>query len=246
MEGERHRAVGAAQLAGAAAAAEEIRESPPVEEEDGLPPLRVRGTHRLGQLARDGSLFEPHVDDLDVGGSATGKTLGERQPSHGARRHQVPCLHGGRRAPHHHPRLFGDTPAHRHLPRVVAWRRARLVGRFVLLVYHDEAEFAHRREDGAARAHDDRGLATQDAPPLQKLLRRRQPRVEHRAFFSEATCRRLHHLPGEGDLRHQVDDAPALGQRGLGGLEEDLGLARAGEAVEIVEAGLVACDALQG
>ena len=55
----------------------------------------------------------------------------------------------------------------------------------------------------------------------------------------------LDHLARERDLGHEVDDAPALGQGGLGGLEEDLGLARAGEAVEVLEPGPVARYALE-
>ena len=63
-------------------------------------------------------------------------------------------------------------------------------------------------------------------------------------LLSEAAPRRRDDLARERDLGHEVDDAPAFGQGRLGGLEEDLGLARSGEPVEVLKARLIARYAL--
>ncbi len=102
----------------------------------------------------------------------------------------------------------------------------------MLLVDDDQAEIVDRREHRRARAHADARLALAQAPPLGVALGGAQPRVQHRDGVAEALDEARDDLRGERDLRHQHDRAAALLERGRGGLQVDLGLARAGHAVQ--------------
>ena len=115
---------------------------------------------------------------------------------------------------------------------VVAGVALLLVGGVVLLVDHDQAEVADRREDGGARSDADARLAAAQAPPLVVALARREGRVQNREAIAEPGAEARHRLRGEADLGDEDDRAPAPGERGLDRGQVDLGLARAGDAVE--------------
>jgi hypothetical protein len=102
----------------------------------------------------------------------------------------------------------------------------------VLLVDHDQAELADRGEDGRARADADARLAAAQALPLVVALARRERRVEHGEAVAEPRPEARHRLRGEADLGHEHDRAAAAGQGRLDRGQVDLGLARAGDAVQ--------------
>ncbi len=111
-----------------------------------------------------------------------------------------------------------------------------LVGRVVLLVDHDQPEVAHRREDGRARADRDPRLAAPQPPPLVVALALAERRVQQRDGVAEARLEAPDGLRRERDLRHEHDHARAALERRRGRAQVDLGLARAGDAVEQVRA----------
>ena len=103
----------------------------------------------------------------------------------------------------------------------------------MLLVDDDEAEVLHRREDGAADADADAGLAASQPPPLRVALARRRAPLWSTATSSPKRARkRPDELRGERDLGHEHERALAGGARARDRPEVDLGLARAGDAVE--------------
>ena len=95
----------------------------------------------------------------------------------------------------------------------------------------NQAQVADRREQ-RTRAHDDSGLAGEDALALVSASRVGQPRVQQRHPVSEARAEAADRLRGQGDLGHQYDRRAAALERGRAGLEVDLGLAASGLAVE--------------
>ena len=107
-----------------------------------------------------------------------------------------------------------------------------LVGGVVLLVDDDQAEVADRGEDGRARADADARLAAAQPPPLVVALAGREGRVEDREAVAEAGAEAGDGLRGEADLGDEDDRAAAALQRRLDRGQVDLGLARAGDAVE--------------
>ena len=102
----------------------------------------------------------------------------------------------------------------------------------MLLVEHDQAEIGDRREHGRARPDADARLALAQAPPLLVALPGRQPRVQHRDGLAEALDEAGHDLRRERDLGHQHDRAATLARARGGRAQVDLGLARAGHAVQ--------------
>ena len=107
----------------------------------------------------------------------------------------------------------------------------------MLLVHDDEAERIDGREDGRARADDDAGAALADLVPLIVSFTRREMAVQHgdkclKLAGTEARLEPLDRLRCQGNLRHQHDGSPALLKRAGDGLQINLGLAGAGDAVE--------------
>ena len=115
---------------------------------------------------------------------------------------------------------------------VVAGVALLLVGGVVLLVDHDQAEVADRGEDGRARADADARLAAAQAPPLVVALAGGEGRVEDREAVAEPGPEARHRLRREADLGDEDDRAAAARQRRLDRGQVDLGLARAGDAVQ--------------
>jgi hypothetical protein len=117
-----------------------------------------------------------------------------------------------------------------------------LVGAVVLLVDHDETERLERREEGAARADGDRGLARAQPLPLREALAGAQTAVEHGDLVAETRPQPRHDLMGQRDLGDE-DEGLSAGGEGLGdGLQVDLGLAAARDAMEQVAGGELALD----
>ena len=104
--------------------------------------------------------------------------------------------------------------------------------RVVLLVDDHDAERAHRREHRRARAERDADLARAQPPPRRQPLARRQPAVQHRDVLAEARAEARRQLRRQRDLGHQHQRAaPGRPRRG-DHAQVDLGLARAGDAVQ--------------
>ena len=102
----------------------------------------------------------------------------------------------------------------------------------MLLVDHDETEIAPRQEQGRARAHHHLGRPRCDAEPHPLALALPNPRMPFRRLRLEPALDPFEKALGEGDFRQQQQHLPALRQRRRHCLEIDLGLARAGDAVD--------------
>ena len=112
----------------------------------------------------------------------------------------------------------------------------------MLLVDDDQPDVVQRREHRRARAHADPRLAAAQAHPLVVALADAERRVQHGDDVAEAGLEAPQHLRGERDLGHEHDRrAPGL-QRRLHRPEIDLGLARAGDALQ-QEPGMAAARA---
>ena len=116
--------------------------------------------------------------------------------------------------------------------RVVAGVALVLVGGVVLLVDHDQPQLRDRREDRRARPDADARLALAQAPPLLVALPGCHPRVQDRDRLAEAGAEASHDLRRQRDLRDHHDRPAALRERLLRRAQVDLGLARAGDAVQ--------------
>ena len=77
----------------------------------------------------------------------------------------------------------------------------------MLLVDADDAERRQRREDGRARADDDRRLAGDDPLALVAPLGLGEAGVEHRDAVAEARAEAAERLRRQRDLRHEHDRA---------------------------------------
>ena len=104
----------------------------------------------------------------------------------------------------------------------------------MLLVDDDEPEPGDRREDRRARPDRDPRLAGAQAPPLVVALALAERGVQQRDGVAEARLEAPDGLRGQRDLRHEHDHALAALERPRGGAQVDLGLARAGDAVQQV------------
>ncbi len=75
----------------------------------------------------------------------------------------------------------------------------------MLLVDHDQAEVADRREDRRAGPDADPRLARAQTHPLVEARARRQSRVKHGDLLAEALAEACEGLGSERDLRHEHD-----------------------------------------
>ena len=120
---------------------------------------------------------------------------------------------------------------------MVAGRLLLLVGMLVLLVHDDEAERFDRRKDGRARADDDPRAALANLVPFVVALAGGQMAVQHRhqrlqRAGAEPRLEPLDGLRRERDFRHEHNRALAVFQGVGDGLQINLGLAAAGDAVQ--------------
>ena len=148
------------------------------------------------------------------------------------RSHVVAALETGRGRAQHHARAGGLRAHDGHIAAVIARRLLLLVALIVLFVDHDQAEIAHRREHAGTRAHHHARLARADAAPLLGALGIGESAVQNRHAIAEAREELARHRRRERDLRHQQQRAAARRQRGFDGAQINLGLARAGDAVQ--------------
>ena len=122
-----------------------------------------------------------------------------------------------------------------HVARVVVGRFLLLVGVLLLLVDDDDAEFFQRRENAGARADDDAHAPGPDVLPLVMALARGEMTVQHGhadLLPDEPRAEMLDGLRRERDFRHQDERGFSVSQHPVDGLEVDLGLAAAGDAVQ--------------
>ena len=102
----------------------------------------------------------------------------------------------------------------------------------MLLVDDDQAEVAQRREDGRAGADADARLAAAQAPPFVVALAVGEGRVQDGEAVAEPRPEARHRLRRQADLGDEDDRPLAARQRRLDRGQVDLGLARAGDAVQ--------------
>jgi hypothetical protein len=140
-------------------------------------------------------------------------------------------------------RRRGRTQDHRHLLQVAAvhGQVARGVARafllleagVVFLVDDHQAQARQRRKHRQPRAQHQVGAAQVRQQPVVQALRRRQAAVQaDQAAARKALCEARFELRREVDLGHQHQHLAAGVQRALRGLQVDLGLAAAGDAVQ--------------
>ena len=127
------------------------------------------------------------------------------------------------------PRLAAH---HGHVARLVVDAVVLLEALVVLLVDHDQAEIDVGQEQRRAGADDHARLAGCGCPPGAGALGRGQRRVPLDRRAAEAAREAVHELAGQRDLRQHDQRLAALLQRAGDGLEVDLRLARAGDAIE--------------
>ena len=173
----------------------------------------------------------PRMSSTRTGGSGRESTrVGQRQA-----RQRVPRLRARRGRADQQPRAGAARRARRPtVARVVAGVALVLVGGVVLLVDDDQPEVRDRGEDGGARADGDPRLARAQPPPLVVALALPQRGVQQRDGVAEARLEAADGLRRERDLGHEHDHALAALERRGGGAQVDLGLARAGDAVQQV------------
>ena len=211
----------------AGAAVQRRRDTAPVQEQDRLaaalgdrPELRQqRPGERIAGLASE-------VDDPDRR-QRSSEPAAELEPLE-----PLPAFGARRRAAVDRDSTLERGPLRGDRARVVAGVRLLLVGRVVLLVDADDADVAHRREDGRARADDDARLLGRDPLALVTSLGIREPRVQERDRVAEAGAETAQRLRRQRDLRHQHDRRPPARDRRGARSQVDLGLAAAGLAVE--------------
>ena len=132
-----------------------------------------------------------------------------------------------------HDRDRGDMAAYdRHVARVVTHAVFLFVGRVVLLIDDDEAEVGERQKQGRARADDRLDVAGRDRRPGARAPARRKLGVPFRRTHAEARGEAVEKLRGERDLRHQDQRLAPASQDFGDRLKINLGLARAGDAVD--------------
>ena len=82
----------------------------------------------------------------------------------------------------------------------------RLVGAFLLLIQHDQADILQRRKHRASRTEHDMRFAAANTLPLIVAFRITQPTVQQRHLIAEIGGETRHHLRRQRDFRHQDHD----------------------------------------
>ena len=168
-----------------------------------------------------------HVDDLDRRQAGPVDARGQAQA-----RERVDRLRARGRAAGHEDGAGLRGAALGHAARVVARVALVLVGRVVLLVDHDQAQPAHRGEDGRARADAHARLPRPQPRPLVVALARRELGVQDGDRVAEARDEARDDLRRQRDLGDEHDHAAAVRERVRRRPQVDLGLARPGDAVQ--------------
>ena len=210
--------------------------APAVEEQqDLLPPLQGLG-HDLDERRRQPATALgralPHVDGLKrreprrlVAGAefdvAVAALLGVHQ-----------ALDRGRGGTQHHRAAAQMAAHHGHVAGLIGDAVLLLVGLVVLLIDDDEPEIGEGQEQGRAGADHKLRLVLRHRAPDPAALRRRQPRMPFGGPGAEALLAAGDELAGQRDLGHEHQRLLAAFETLGDGLEIDLRLARAGDAVE--------------
>lgn len=98
---------------------------------------------------------------------------------------------------------------HGNISGIVPWRFFLLVRWLVLLINHDKAEIAHRREYGRACANHNIRCAVMHPVPFVVSLAIRKMAVKHGNTVAETRDKSLHGLRRERNFRHKNDGALA-------------------------------------
>ena len=115
---------------------------------------------------------------------------------------------------------------------MVAGRRLRFVGAFLLLVHDDKPDIAQRCKHRRTSTQHDAGLAAADTLELVVALRHPQSAVQQRYLIAEIGGEPRHHLGRQRDLRHQDHHGPPLPQQLLRQPDIDQRFAAAGNALQ--------------
>ena len=107
-----------------------------------------------------------------------------------------------------------------------------LVGLVVLLIDHDQPEIGIGQKQRGARAHHHLRLARRDRRPVAGAGARRQFGMPFQRPHAETHGKAVEELSGQRDLRHQDQRLLAATDDFRDRFEINLGLARAGDAVE--------------
>ena len=207
-----------------------------IEEKEGLLAAFERVPHRLGEARRDEAparrAFGAQIDRLD--GRKTQAAEALRQMHSGvAATAGVDLGLDRRRRRHQHDRDIGSPRSHHgHVARVIARAVLLLVSGIVLLIDHDQPEIGIGQKQCRACADDHAQLAGRHRIPSARAQTLRQLRVPLGRPHAEALGKAVEELGGQGDLGDEnqrlFSTADDLGD----GLEIDLGLTRAGDAIE--------------
>ena len=102
----------------------------------------------------------------------------------------------------------------------------------MLLVHDHEPHVGEWRKERRARAHNHVGVALARHVPLVEALAHREARVQNGHVVAEAAAKAPHRLRRERDLGHNHDGPAPLCSHAFDGVEVDLRLARARDAVD--------------
>ena len=117
------------------------------------------------------------------------------------------------------------------IPCVVAGIGLRFVGVLLLLIHHDQAQISARGKHRRAGTHHNACLSPFDAFPFIHTLADSQTAVQYRYAATVFLQKQVHHLGGQGDLRHQHDDLTAILQYPINQIHIHGGLSTAGNTV---------------
>ena len=121
---------------------------------------------------------------------------------------------------------------HRHVAALIVDAVVLLEARIVLLVDDDQPEILERQEQRRPCADDHARLAGRHRRPDAAAITRRQRRMPLDGWRTEPPLEPPEELAGQRDLRQHDQRLSATRERPRDGLEVDLGLAGAGDAVE--------------
>ena len=254
VERQRHRTARALHGLAAIGADQRTRVPAAVEEQDRLLALAQALMDAVDQLAREHVLalrvehLAPHVDDAEGRHRAVVDALGHRVEHVAAGLGVLPRLQRRRRRTQHARRAEERSAHDRDVAAVVHRGLALLEGRLVLLVDHDEPEVRQGREDRGARAHDHAGLAEGHRHPRVEPLAGGKVAVPDHdlgAEVGEAGAQAADRLRGQGDFRDKEDRGAAFGHDLADQSDVDLGLPRAGDAMEQVRTEGLLIEALR-
>ncbi|MEY9106359.1 hypothetical protein ABH999_002555 [Bradyrhizobium yuanmingense] len=227
---------GAGEAMAAGTAQRQRRIAAAIEEEQRLLAPLDRGPDLAGEPRRDEAAargrLAAQIDGLDMRHVLAAEARGQRDALIAVLARIDLGFHRRRRGGQH-DRNFCDMSAHhRHVTGVVVHAVVLLVGLVVLLIDDDEAKIGVREKQRRTRADHDRRRTFGDRGPIARAGARGELGMPFDRPHAKTLREAIEELAGQRDLRHQdqrlLAAADHLGDR----FEIDLGLARAGDAVE--------------